>query len=295
MSITICSWNDRDDLRVCLDSLRNCAEEARFEVIVVDNNSGDDSGDMVASDFPECVLIRADHNLGFTAGHNLAVERMRGKHWFCLNSDTIVHPGAIRTLVDHLESHCQCAIAAPKLLNTDGSLQFSVRNFPNPVAAAFRNTWLGRLFPNVQAVREYLMQDANHNEVIAADWVSGAAFMMSESALKKVGKFDPAYFMFCEDVDLCWRCHEAGFTVEYVPNAEVTHHIGRATDQAPNRMIGAFHASMFRFYRTRMVPKSNLFARPFLIALAACGLFVRAAGFVARNRLRRWSNKWTSR
>ncbi len=291
--MTICSWNDRDDLRVCLQSLRDIAGEANFEVIVVDNNSGDASGDMVAAEFPEFELIRATRNLGFTAGHDRAMKQMKGKHWFCLNSDTIVHPGAIRTLINYLEANENCAIAAPKLLNTDGSLQFSVRHFPNPVAAAFRNTWLGKLFPNVRAVREYLMQDASHDEVIHADWVSGAAFMMSRRAIDRVGGFDLSYFMFCEDVDLCWRCHEAGMTVDYVPTAQVTHHIGRATDQAPNRMIGAFHASMFRFYRTQMVRRSPVLTRPFLIALAAVGLFVRAGGFVLQNRIHKWRRAWT--
>ena len=291
LTITICSWNDRDDLRVCLQSLRELSSEVRFETIVVENNSGDDSGGMVAAEFPEVTLLRQSRNLGFTGGHNLAISQRRGRHWFCLNSDTVVHAGALRSLVDFLESNPDVGIVAPKLLNTDGSLQFSVRRFPNPLAAAFRNTLLGRLFPGVRAVKDYLMQDASHDQILDADWVSGAAFVMSEAALEKVGAFDPSYFMYCEDVDLCWRVHEAGLRVVYLPSAQVTHHIGRATDKAPNRMIGQFHRSMFQFYTRRQLPRAFVFSRPFLWALAAVGLSLRAGSFILKNRWDRWRRR----
>nr|MCU0317393.1 glycosyltransferase family 2 protein [Fimbriimonadaceae bacterium] len=148
LSITICSWNTIRDLRLCLQSLRECQHEGNFEVLIIDNASRDGSPEMVEKEFPEFRLLRQSVNLGFTGGHNLAIEKRNGRHVALLNSDTIVHPGAIRTLAQFFEENPQAGVIGPKLLNPDGSLQYSCRKFPNPVAAAFRNTPLGRLFPN---------------------------------------------------------------------------------------------------------------------------------------------------
>lgn len=287
LSITICSWNAKDDLRACLQSLWEVQNEAKFEVIIIENDSEDGSGDMVKSEFPEFRLEQQKINLGFCGGHNLGVALMQGKHWFCLNSDTVVHPGAIRTMLDYLDNHPDVAIVGPKLLNTDGTLQFSVRRFPNPVAALFRNTLLGKLFPNNKATKHYLMKELDHEHETEADWVSGAAFMMSRTALEKVGSFDPEYFMFCEDVDLCWRCHKNGFKVMYVPQAQITHHIGRSTDKVPNRMIGRFHKSMYKFYVKNQLAEVPKWKRPFLKMVAISGLSLRAGMFIAKNKLDR--------
>lgn len=285
LSITICSWNTKEDLSLCLASLEKARDEANFEVIVLDNNSEDGSPDIVERDFPWVRLIRMDKNLGFTGGHNYMLERRHGRHAFLLNSDTIVHPDAMRTLMAYLESHPEAGIIGPKLLNPDGSLQYSARKFPVPAAALFRNTPLGKLFPNNKYTRDYLMQDWSHDETREVDWVSGAALLASETMLEKVGFFDPEYFMYSEDVDLCFRTWKAGFKVVYLPTSVITHAIGRSTDKAPNRMIGRFHSSMFRFYRKNMLPEVALPLRPFAFVGAALALGARAAMFITKNKI----------
>lgn len=285
LSITICSWNTQEDLRACLQSLREAQDEARFETIVVDNNSEDGSPDMVESEFPEVSLQRMSRNLGFTGGHNHAFGMRRAYHAMPLNSDTIVHPGALRTLVGYLQEHPEAGIVGPKLLNPDGSLQFSCRRFPNPLAALFRNTPLGRLFPNNRFTREYLMQDWTHDGPREVDWVSGAAFIARGELLERVGGFDPDYFMFCEDVDICWRAWHSGFKVVYLPTSVITHAIGTSTSKAPNRMIGRFHRSMMRFYAKNMVPEMNPFVRPFALVFAGSSLLLRAGFFMTNNKL----------
>ena len=202
-----------------------------------------------------------------------------------LNSDTIVYPGALRTLLNYLESNAEAGIIGPKLLNPDGTLQLSCRRFPNPIAALFRNTPLGRLFPNNRFTRNYLMEDFDHDEIREVDWVSGAAMIISEKALSVLGGLDPGYYMFCEDVDICWRAWDAGYKVVYIPGAEIMHVIGRSTDKAPNRMIWRFHRSMFRFYRQHMISKAPLLIRPFLLAVAAVGLTMRAGLFFIKNKI----------
>lgn len=283
LSVTICSWNTADDLCRCLQALEVERNSCSFEVIVVDNNSEDGSPDRVEQDFPWVRLLRQSRNLGFTGGHNLALEARRGRHAFLLNSDAFVHPGCLRTLLDHAASHPELGILGPKLLNEDGSLQFSCRRFPNPLAALFRSTPLGKLFPNNPFTRDYLMLDFDHSRATEVDWVSGAAMFATEAFLERVGFLDPNYFMYCEDTDWCFQAWQAGFRVGYVPDAVVTHAIGRSTDKAPNRMVIRFHRSMFYFYRKNMVSRMPPVARPFALAYAGLGLTARAGLFIAKN------------
>jgi GT2 family glycosyltransferase len=283
LSITICSWNTQSDLRACLQSLRDCRNEAEFEVIVVDNASRDGSPDMVEREFPEVRLLRQSTNLGFTGGHNLALKERAHPHAALLNSDTVVHPGAIAELVRHMEANPDHGVVGPKLLNPDGSLQYSCRRFPNPVAAAFRSTWLGRIFPNHPSLRAYLMRDFTHDRPAEVDWLSGAAMFLRGELLDIIEGLDPAYFMYCEDEDLCWRAWEAGFKVVYQPAAVVTHAIGRSTDQAANKMIIRHHRSMYRFYTHRMLRRKPLILRPPLALAALLGLSLRAGTAIAKN------------
>lgn len=285
LSITICSWNTIHDLRACLQSLRDAKDEANFEVVVVDNASHDGSPDMVEKEFPEFRLLRQTVNLGFTGGHNLALRERKGRHAALLNSDTVVHPGAIAALDRFIAEHPEYGIIGPKLLNPDGSLQYSCRRFPNPVAAAFRNTILGRLFPNNKFTRDYLMTDLDRTNPTEVDWVSGAAMFIRQEVIDQVGLLDDTLFMYCEDVDLCKRAWQAGFKVVYFPQAVITHAIGTSSSQVANKMIVRFHRSMFRYYKKHTVKESPLPLRPALLALAALALTTRASLFLIKNHL----------
>jgi GT2 family glycosyltransferase len=202
-----------------------------------------------------------------------------------LNSDATVHPGAIRSLLNFIAENPKAGIVGPKVLNPDGSLQLSCRRFPNPVAALFRNTVFGKLFPKNRFTREYLMLDWTHDGPREVDWVSGCAFLVRSEVVHDVGVLDPEYFMYCEDVDWCFRAWKAGYKVLYLPEAVVTHAIGRSTDKAPNRMIGRFHKSMLRFYRKNMLPQVFAPLRPFALAGAACALGIRAGLFITQNKI----------
>jgi GT2 family glycosyltransferase len=268
-----------------LESLEKLRSEAQFEVILIDNGSKDGSPGMVKKEFPWVRLIESKVNLGFTGGHNACIEVRQAPDVLLLNSDTVVHPGALRTLIDFAKAHPETGIFGPKLLNPDGSLQLSCRRFPNPVAALFRNTFLGRLFPNNRYTREYLMADWSHDQAREVDWVSGAAFYVTAETIAEVGVFDEAFFMYCEDVDWCFRTWAHGLKVMYVPTSVITHAIGTSSSKAANKMIVRFHRSMLRFYRKNMVPKLPLLARPFAVAFAGIALSIRAALFILKNKI----------
>lgn len=285
LSILICSWNTVDDLRHCLSCLEKVRDEAKFEVIVIENNSQDQSGEMVESEFPWVRLSRESRNLGFTGGNNRGLMIRKARHVLLLNSDAFVHAGAISGLIDHLRKNPELGIIGPKLLNEDGSLQYSCRRFPNPLAALFRNTPLGRLFPKNPWTRTYLMQDISHDEPAIVDWVSGAAMLIRGEAMEKLVELDPRFFMYCEDMDLCWRAWELGWQVGYAPNAVITHKIGTSTSKVPNRMVLRFHRSMMLFFRKHLIGKVALPLRPLAFILAFLGIYGRAGLFLISNQV----------
>jgi GT2 family glycosyltransferase len=283
LSVTICSWNTRDYLDRCIESVLTQADGVALEIIVIDNASEDGSAEMVEQKYPNVRLIRNQENRGFGAGHNQGFAIAEGEFLMPLNSDAVVHESCFERLIAFLREHPDVGIAAPKLLNPDGSLQYSCRRFPTPAAALFRNTLLGKLFPNNRFAREYLMQDWDHCEPRDVDWVSGAAFCFRASVYRAIGGFDERFFMYLEDVDLCKRVHEAGYRVVYVPNAVVTHVIGASTDRVANRMIRQFHKSMLLYYAKHHLSRAPLPLRPVYWLMAALFVWLRASTFLVKN------------
>jgi GT2 family glycosyltransferase len=249
LSVCIVNWNTRDDLEQALTSALNPGPEIGLQVVVVDNASEDGSAGMVRERFPGVRLVEGGGNLGFARGYNRGAQEAEGRHLLMLNPDAVVRPGALERLVGFLDSRPKAGAAGPRVLNSDGSLQFSCRRFPRPLAAVFRNTPLGRLAPGNRFTRDYLMTDWDHRGVREVDWVSGAAMCIRREAGEEVGGFDEGYFMYAEDMDWCLRAHEAGWGVYYVPEAVIVHRIGTSTDQRPVAMVKEFHRSMARFYR----------------------------------------------
>lgn len=281
LSVVILNWNTHDDLRRCLKSYFEHPPACRAEVIVVDNASEDDSVAMVRSGFPAVRLLQNERNLGFGAGNNRAIPLCRGRYVLFLNSDTILTPGALDALVSYADTRPDAAVFGPKLLNADGSLQYSCRSFPNLGTGFFRNTPLGRLFPKNRFAMDYLMSNWDHNTPRDVDWVSGSALMIRADVLRHLGGFDEGFFMYCEDVDLCYRVHELGLKVAYYPGSVLYHIIGRSSDLVPTRMTFEFHRSMYRFYKKHYRRRTPLLVRPLILP----GLVLRASGRLVRYRL----------
>lgn len=279
LTVQIVNWNAREPLRQCLQSMLAHPPGVPYEILVLDNNSHDGSVQMLEKEFPQIHLLVSEQNLGFSKGHNLCAKHANGDYLFLLNPDTIVSPGALDRLVAFAEAHPEIGIIGPKILNPDGSLQFSCRRFPEPIAALFRNTPLGKLFPNNRYTRDYLMTDWDHNSVREVDWVSGAALFVRKTVFEQLGGFDEQFFMYCEDVDLCYRAWQTGWKVVYYPDAIIYHAIGRSTDLVANKMIRTFHHSMYRYYKKHSLKKIPPWMRP----LIPLGLFLRASLFILKN------------
>ena len=266
-------------LAACLASLPDAAGSrwAECELIVVDNASTDNSVEMVRARFPHARLIALPENIGFTGGNNAGIAASRGRFVFLLNPDTVAHPGSIEAMLDYIERHLETGIVGPRLLNPDGTLQSSRRRFPTLLTGLIESTPLQPLFAGSRALREFYMLDKSDNETQQVDWLSGAALLCRRETLDQVGAFDPGYFMFSEEIDLCRRVNNAGWNVVYLPDAQVTHYGGQSTSQdVPSRHIN-FNTGKARYYRLHEGPLFGAIIRRYLLLVACAQLLSEAA------------------
>jgi hypothetical protein len=177
-----------------------------------------------------------------------------------------------------MEQHPDVGAVGPRLLNADGSLQYSCRAFPTLGAGFFRQTPLGALFPRNRYVQQYLMTEWEHDSVREVDWLSGAAMMVRREVIEQVGMLDEDFYMYCEDVDWCYRIHQGGWKVCYLPHAVITHAIGGSSNQCQSRMIIVRHKSMWRYY----LKHHGRGASALLLPLVLLGLGARAVGALTR-------------
>ena len=273
------SWNAKDDLRECLRSIRG------WETVVVDNASGDGSAELVASEFPDVRLIALTENTGFSGGNNVALEGLDADYALLLNSDATVELGGLERLLAFADATPGAGIIGPKVINPDGSIQYSCRRWPTFAAGMFRNVWLGRLFPGNKPASDYLMQDFDHASVRDVDWVSGCALLIRKKCIDHIGLLDAeTFFMYCEDMDWSLRAYQKNWRVVYFPGCVVTHAIGKSSDNAAERMIKEHSRSMWRFWQKHRA----FFADKVPAALQPVvwsGIWARAYVRIAKRRL----------
>lgn len=268
VTAVIVNYNARDLLLRCIESLRR---EGVRDIVVADNASVDGSEEAVRRADPEVRYHQTGANLGYGAGANrgAALGDDRQAHLLVLNPDTELAPGSVRALVDVLDSNPRIGIAGPRIEDPDGSLYPSVRTFP-ALGDAVGHAFLGLVAPRNRYTRRYRMLDWDHSEPAEVDWVSGSCFLARRRAWDEVGGFDESYFMYAEDVDLCWRIRQAGWGVAYEPSARVVHVQGASTDRHPYRMIVEHHRALLRFAARTTRGPARL-----LLPVMAAGLAVR--------------------
>lgn len=278
MTVSIVNWNTRDELRECLASILEQRDSVHLEVYVVDNASSDGSAEMVGCEFADSVtLIENSENRGFGAAHNQVIEQCSGRYVLLLNPDCrVLNPNLLRMMVDYMDSEKDIGMVGPRILNPDGSLQFSARRFPPMFAGIFRHTALGRLFPDNRFVKGYLMTDVSHDRIMDVDWLSGAALMCRREAFEEIGLLDERFFMYCEDVDWCKRAHDAGWRVVYYPEVEISHRIGAASDKNPIPMIKQHHRSMLLYFIKHNATSPKILLTPFVVVALWLRTYARA-------------------
>ena len=262
VAAVVVSYNVADLLVRCVESLRADGIE---RIVVVDNASADGSVQAVISADPLVEVVALPENIGYGAGVNRGVARTSEPFVLVLNSDVEVEAGSTKVLLDAMAADPGLGLVGPRIDSLEGELYPSARTFPD-MADAAGHAFLHFVWPSNPFSRRYRMLDWDHGDARDVDWVAGTHFVARRSAWDQVGGFDEAFFMYMEDVDLCWRLHRAGWRVGYEPAAVIRHGIGRSTDQTPYRMIAAHHRSLLR-YAARTTKGRRRLALP-LIAVA---------------------------
>jgi N-acetylglucosaminyl-diphospho-decaprenol L-rhamnosyltransferase len=277
IAAVVVNFNAGDHLTNCVRSLRRAGVA---DVVVVDNASSDGSPERLVADDPGVQLIRTGANLGYGGGANRGLRLTTGADAvLVLNPDVVVDTDAVAAMVAALDSDAGVGIVGPRVKEVDGSLYPSARAFPK-LADAVGHAFVGLFTTDNPFSRRYLMADWDHATGRDVEWVSGACFLARPAAVDEIDGFDEAYFMYLEDVDLCWRIGRAGWRVRYEPAAHVTHVQGLSTDQAPYRMLSAHHSSLLRFW-WRTTPGPGRLLAPVVVV----GLGLRLALMVAKRAL----------
>jgi len=252
----IVSWNVRDLLRACLDSLLQDLSRSGLDasIHVVDNASADGTPELVAEGYPQVRLTAGTENLGFAAGNNLALREIVGTEplshrlvWL-LNPDTEVLPGATRSLATCLDDEPAAGIAGARLLYADGSLQHSAFRFPGLTQLAFELFSLPARFYETVINGRYAPRMYAGTKPFAVDHPLGASMMIRTAAIAQVGLMDEAYHMYCEEIDWCWRMRRQGWRAYCAPAAGIIHHAGQSAAQVPVASFTNLWKSRARLY-----------------------------------------------
>ena len=248
LSIVIVTFGSRDHLARCLPTVYAKTRQTRFEVIVVNDSSGDGTEEWLAREYPHIHLLSNARRVGIGRARNQGLAQTRGRYAVLLDADTELVTPALDQMVQFMDDHEDVGICGCKMLYPTGELQYTCRTFTYPHIALFRRTSLGRLLPNASLLRKYLMADWDHNSVCEPDYVAGACLMLRRAVLEQVGPLK-SYAFGPEDQEICYRARRHGWRVVYYPGAEIYHHYQRLTARAPvNRQLLVQIWEMMDFY-----------------------------------------------
>jgi GT2 family glycosyltransferase len=275
LSIVIVNYNVKNLLKKCLESIFKYQTDMEFEVIVVDNSSKDHSQEMLKRDFPQVKPIGNKRNLGFSRACNQGIKESQGGYILLLNPDTELTPGGFKKMIDFMDSKPEVGICGPKMMDRKGNLQFSCRSFPSYLTAiSSSQSVLNRILPENFLSQKYLLKEKNHSQIMEVDWVSGSCLLAKKEVFEKVGLLDERFYMYVEDVDLCYRAKKSGFSVFYFPQVLVIHHIGKSTQKRKFAMPVEHHKSMYYFYKKHHNP--NVFLKGIVFLSVWMRLFLVA-------------------
>jgi GT2 family glycosyltransferase len=250
VSIVIVSFNTRDVLRECLQTLERESEGVAYETIVVDNASRDGSADMVETEFPEAILIRSDANLGFAGANNRGFRFATGRYVVLLNSDAFLRPGALKLSVEKMDADQTIGLGGGRLVGRDESWQPSARMFPSFLNDALMMSGLSAKYAASRFFGRFDRTWADPNKPAEVDWVPGAYSILRRDVLERIGYFDEDFFLYYEEVDLCWRIKEAGYHIWYWPDVVVVH-LGGESSKTVKHLSMSGAGSQLTLWRMR--------------------------------------------
>ena len=280
LSVIIVSWNTKKLLYDCLNSIYKFTSGLKFEVVVVDNGSGDGSVDMVEKKFPKTKLILNKENLGFSKANNQGIKIAKGQYIFLLNSDTYLVENSFKKLLNNIKLRSKLGVIAPQLLNEDQTIQQSAGYFPHLPQIFFWMSFLDDLPFGMLFKPYHIDHDSFYKNGQQIDWVTAAALMIPKKVIDEVGLLDPQIFMYGEEVEWCYRIKKAGYKIYFSPITKIIH-IGRGSHKKiPTQAFIGEYKSLIYFYKKY---KSKI-ALQILKLLLKIGALVRIAAFGALGR-----------
>ncbi len=256
LTVVIVNYNTREDLARCLGTIPEAAVRLACRTIVVDNASSDGSAEMAQERFPWATVIVTDHNGGYAYANNIGL-REAGfceggeppRYALLLNPDTLLPPRALEQMVQFMDAHPDIGVSGPKLVRRDGALDKACRrSFPTPAVSFYRIVGLSQLFPRSRVFGQYNLTFLDEDQEADVDAVVGAFMLMRGEALAQAGLLDETFFMYGEDIDLCYRIKQRGWRIVYHPQVTVLHVKGASSRKASDRAITAFYDAMRIFH-----------------------------------------------
>jgi GT2 family glycosyltransferase len=282
LTIVTVAHNTRTVVRGCLDSIRASVMPFAVETFVVDTGL-DGTAAMVRTEYPEMVTIEAPENPGYSAANNLALRRARGRYVLLLNPDTMLPPDGLARAVARLERDPGIGILGVKLVRGDGSLDRACRrSFPTPRNALYHFLRLPKLFPKSARFGQYNLTHLDPDREYAVDAVAGSFMLLRREVLDRIGLLDEVFWMYGEDLDLCWRAREAGWQTHYFPEVWVLHLKGESSKARSLKCTYEFFRAMRLFYGKHYAARAPLVQN----VLVTAGILMMGAASLAADRLR---------
>jgi N-acetylglucosaminyl-diphospho-decaprenol L-rhamnosyltransferase len=264
VSVVVVNYNSGHYLERCVRSIVDGAGEASVQIVLVDNASADDSLERATRVTPDATVLRSDRNRGFGAAANLGVLAAEAPFVFLLNPDAVISGGTLAGFLKVAGDHPRAGIIGCLTKNPDGSVYPSARKIPT-AAESLGHMFVGPFVPGNRWSRAYTIAGWDRRSERQVEWVSGSSMLLRAEALREVGVFDEAYFMYVEDVDLCTRMRAAGWEVWYSPELEVEHVVGSST-RGSKRMTREHSRSIYRYYVKHRSPGVLAVTRPLVWA-----------------------------
>ena len=244
LSVIIVNFNTASLLKECLNSVEENRGNLNLEILVVDNNSRDQSVEMIKKDFPQSKLIVNSENIGFARGVNLGLALAKGRYFLLLNPDVKVLAGVLKGMIEFMEQNKDAGLAGVQLLNPDGTRQNSMANFPSLTQELLNKSLLRILFP-----KRYPSKYQEYKSPIEVDSVIGACMIVRPEAVKEVGDLDSNYFLFLEETDWCFQMKKRGWKIFHLPQLKIYHKQGQSLLGFKSKGRIEYYRSYYRFFK----------------------------------------------
>lgn len=264
ISIIIVSYNSKSYLSQCINSIYNNSNKYKFEIIVIDNNSSDGSQEFIRKFFPNVILIANNENIGFARANNQGLHLGKGSFFLLLNPDTEILPNSIDLILKFMEKNYKVGICGPKLLKSDLTVQNSCKKFPTLRGELLQNIFTDKFIPFF--IKTYFGDEVSISKLqVSVDWVTGACLAIRREVIDQIGQFDESFFLYYEEVDLCFRAMKCGWSIYFFPDAAVIHHGGKSTEKNLRTSLLAAFESKYHFFKKHYKPVDVVLFRKFAL------------------------------